>query len=104
MTVPPLHSMCEPLASLLGTWRGKGSGHYPTIDGFEYFEEVLSFPSHLLVDEESDKFLGAQMVGHNGEELIGLFAFAMAHGITASEVKNTPFAFPTFASDVKNLF
>jgi hypothetical protein len=28
----------------------------------------------------------------------------MAHGITASEVKNTPFAFPTFASDVKNLF
>jgi hypothetical protein len=40
MTVPPLHSMCEPLASLLGTWRGKGSGHYPTIDGFEYFEEV----------------------------------------------------------------
>jgi glutathione reductase (NADPH) len=60
--------------------------------------------SKVLVDEESDKFLGAQMVGHNGEELIGLFAFAMAHGITASEVKNTPFAFPTFASDVKNLF
>ena len=60
--------------------------------------------SKVLVDEDSDKFLGAQMVGHNGEELIRLFAFAMAHGIIASEVKNTPFAFPTFASDVKNLF
>ncbi|MBT3930074.1 MAG: hypothetical protein HOF34_05105 [Rhodospirillaceae bacterium] len=44
------------------------------------------------------------MVGHSGEEMIQLFAFAMTHGITASQIKNTPTAFPTFASDVKNLF
>jgi hypothetical protein len=37
---PPLHAALEPLAFLLGTWRGNGSGKYPRIDDFEYGEEV----------------------------------------------------------------
>ena len=67
------------------------------------YGETVAF-SKVLVDEDSDRIVGAQMVGHNGEELIQLFAFAMTHGITASQIRNTPTAFPTFSSDVKNLF
>lgn len=57
----------------------------------------------LLVEEGSDRIIGAHMVGHHGEELIHLFSLAMRHGITASELKDSPFAFPTFASDIKNI-
>jgi hypothetical protein len=37
---PPLHPELEPLAGLLGTWRGEGAGEYPTISPFRYDEEV----------------------------------------------------------------
>lgn len=34
MALPPQ------LRPLIGTWRGTGSGHYPTIDAFSYSEEL----------------------------------------------------------------
>lgn len=41
MSNPPvLHENCTGLAPLLGTWKGSGQGHYPTISAFEYLEEL----------------------------------------------------------------
>lgn len=57
----------------------------------------------VLIDADSDLILGAHMVGHQGENLIHLFAMAMKHGITAAAMRDGFFAFPTFASDVRNL-
>jgi THAP4-like, heme-binding beta-barrel domain len=53
---PPLHPDLEPIAFLLGTWRGQGEGEYPGVDPFRYTEE-LSFEHvgdpFLLVTESS---------------------------------------------------
>ncbi|SED81671.1 FABP family protein [Ruania alba] len=35
-----LHVDCAPIAWLLGTWRGHGDGHYPTIEHFRFGQEL----------------------------------------------------------------
>ncbi len=59
--------------------------------------------SKVLVDKSTDQVLGAHILGHHGDELIHLFAMAMRHGISASDLKSSLYAFPTFAADMKSL-
>jgi len=57
----------------------------------------------VIVEEPSDRILGAHIVGHAGEELIHIFAFAMKFGITASDIRETVYAFPTFSGDIRSM-
>jgi hypothetical protein len=60
-----LHPDCAPLAWLLGSWRGNGHGDYPTIEKFQFGQELIfahdgrPFFHYLsrswIVDEEGRK-------------------------------------------------
>ena len=53
-----------------------------------------------LVEEGTDRILGAHLLGPHAGEVINLFAMAMRFGLKAGDVKQMLFAYPTSASDV----
>ncbi|MBA3562578.1 MAG: NAD(P)/FAD-dependent oxidoreductase [Gammaproteobacteria bacterium] len=61
-------------------------------------EPVYGFK--VMVEEETGRVLGAHLVGPHVDEVINLFALAIRHGLTATDLKQTLFAYPTGASDL----
>jgi glutathione reductase (NADPH) len=59
--------------------------------------------SKIIVDQVTDRILGAHLVGHEGQELVNVFGLAMRFGITASEIKDFIYAYPTFSADIKHM-
>jgi glutathione reductase (NADPH) len=59
--------------------------------------------SKVIVDQSTDRILGAHFVGHSGQELVNIFGLAMRFGITASQIRENVYAYPTFASDIKHM-
>jgi len=53
-----------------------------------------------LVEEGSGRILGAHLVGPHADEVINLFALAVRNDLTAEQIKQTIFAYPTGASDI----
>jgi glutathione reductase (NADPH) len=61
-------------------------------------ESIYGFKT--LIDEDSDRILGAHLVGPHAEEVINIFGLAIRHGLRARDLKSTIFAYPTGASDI----
>jgi glutathione reductase (NADPH) len=57
----------------------------------------------VLIEEKTDRIIGAHILGHAGEELIHIFALAIKHNIKASDVRDLIYGFPTFSADIKSL-
>jgi glutathione reductase (NADPH) len=54
----------------------------------------------VLVEEGTDRILGAHLLGLHAEEVINIFALAMRTGLRASDLKSMVYAYPTSATDV----
>jgi glutathione reductase (NADPH) len=54
----------------------------------------------VLIEENSERILGAHLLGAHAEETINLFALAIRMGLKAGDLRATIFAYPTHASDV----
>jgi glutathione reductase (NADPH) len=54
----------------------------------------------VLVEEGTDRILGAHLLGGQAEEVINLFAVAMRSGMPATDLKHMLFAYPTLGSNL----
>jgi glutathione reductase (NADPH) len=54
----------------------------------------------VLLEEESERILGAHLVGPHADEVINIFALAMRNDLNAAQLRGTMFAYPTGASDI----
>jgi glutathione reductase (NADPH) len=62
-------------------------------------EECAAFK--VLVEEGTERILGAHLLGPDAGEVINLFALAIRAGLKASQVREALYAYPTQGSDVK---
>ena len=53
-----------------------------------------------LVEDGTQRILGAHLLAPHADEVINLFGLAMRNGLPASALKELPRAYPTSASDV----
>ncbi len=61
-------------------------------------EEYSGFK--VLVEESTDRILGAHLLGSQAEEVINLFGVAIRSGMRAPDLKHMLFAYPTHGSDL----
>jgi len=54
----------------------------------------------VLVEEGTDRILGAHLLGSEAEEVINLFGVAIRSGMRATDLKHMLYAYPTRGSDV----
>ena len=57
----------------------------------------------VLVEEGSERILGAHLIGPEASEVSNLFAFAMRSGLTAAAVRHATIAYPTAGSDIASV-
>jgi glutathione reductase (NADPH) len=57
----------------------------------------------ILIDKETDKIIGAHLLGPHSEDTINIFTLAMNAGIKAGDLKRTIFTYPTSASDIVHM-
>jgi glutathione reductase (NADPH) len=57
----------------------------------------------VLVEEGSDRILGAHILGSEAAEVINLFALAIRSGMRATDLKHMLFAYPTSGSNIPRM-
>jgi len=61
-------------------------------------EEYSGFK--VLIEEGTDRILGAHLLGPHAEDTVNVFALAIRAGLRAADLKQLLYAYPTHASDI----
>jgi glutathione reductase (NADPH) len=54
----------------------------------------------VLIEEETDRILGAHVFGPHADDVINLFALAMRAGVKAREVRKVLYSYPSVSGDI----
>jgi glutathione reductase (NADPH) len=57
----------------------------------------------VLIEEKSERILGAHLLGAHAEETINLFGLAVRTGLTAKDLRDMIYGYPTHASDIAHM-
>ena len=103
-TTPPLArvGLLEEAARAQGL---RFTTHHEDTSGW-YSSRRVAFPHtgfKTLVEERTERILGAHLLGLHAEEVINLFALAIRMGLRANDLKQMVYAYPTSASDVSSM-
>ncbi|GMA08020.1 glutathione reductase [Tetragenococcus halophilus subsp. flandriensis] len=58
----------------------------------------------LITDQKQDKVVGAACLSMEADEMINYLSLLIKHGYSAKDVGETPFNYPTIASDIQYLY
>src|ERR671918_3166484 len=56
-----------------------------------------------LVEDSTDRILGAHLLGIHAEEIVNIFALAVRTGLSARDLKEMVFTYPTSAYDIRHM-
>jgi glutathione reductase (NADPH) len=100
-TIPPLASvgLLEEDASKSGL---KFKRNYSSTSGWYSSRRINESHSgfKVLIEEGTDKILGAHLLGPHAEEVINIFAMAIRLELKASDLRKALWSYPTNASDI----
>ncbi|MDO6516475.1 dihydrolipoyl dehydrogenase family protein [Zobellia uliginosa] len=57
----------------------------------------------IILNQRTQKIVGAHLLGPNAGETINLFAMAIGQGMTAEQIKQTVFTYPSWSNDIKSM-
>lgn len=60
--------------------------------------------SKVLVEKETNKVIGAHLIGNHAEDLTNIFSLAIELGLTTDQLKSPIYAFPTTSDDMRYMF
>lgn len=71
---------------------------------FTSFRTMEKFSAYkLIIDNKTDRILGAHIIGPHAEDVINLFTLAMKQGIDIHELRKVIYAYPTASSDILHM-
>ena len=101
-TIPPMASVGLTEAEAHERGLDVTARHKDDITGWYSYERLRSEAAafKVIVENDTDRIVGAHLLGEHVEEVINLFALAIRHDISANDLRHSVHAYPTHGSDV----